>query len=71
MYLKLVNHFNDDIGINEVDNGVFEVIIGNTADCNSIILNNEELNDLIQLFDLFLKKPKHKIINNKKRDNER
>ena len=66
MYLKLVNQFNNDVGINEVDNGVFEIIIGNTEDCNSIVLNSEELNDLMQLFDLFLKKPNHKIINNKK-----
>ena len=60
MYLQLLNGINDTIGINEVECGVFEIITGNDENCNSIVLDKEELRCLMQIFDLFLKREDNK-----------
>ena len=60
MYLKLVvNETNDKIGINEVGEGLFEIITGDDEKCNSIVLDREELNGLKQILELFLKRDKN------------
>ena len=56
MYLKLVNDLNENIGINEVGGGLFELIFGADEDCNSIVLDKENLTDLIHVLELYLKR---------------